>query len=524
MTQLSDNLNHLNDEHRQLLEEFNQGWTRHEKQPNQVQRHAVVLDVKELYARSGLKTPNVIVCDSIFQLTVYPLLMALMLNEQTNDKTIPYLRKSLKMPPWGRLWENLDGQFGPSDLKRLRVESDKARQKDAQKELNRVIHRIYETEGGTVDTFEAPRLTNIGLQINSNFQASVKSLLSSLKQDMDGQVQDEALAKVTESLARINSMYTRMETQLDLQLLPQILAKTINTFKTLLSSQDSQLSSGTNDAKRSSGSEDKGDESEILPLIRQAKGLEDTSHAGRPMLNGYGTRMGAYRDPAIRLIASGLQVELFRKSRVMQFFPIHFFIRNIDNNAYSTRNLEWLNIWNRLLERAYALLFYESIAFVCEYPILSRLDAEQRFHDENGPALKFSDDFSVYFWRGRRVNRELIESPQTITIEQIEKEKNVDTRSILIERYGLSRFLQDTGAVKVHEDECGVLYRKAFEHGDTLTDEPLMVVMVTNSTPEADGTRKQFFLRVPPNVATAREAVAWTFRMDPDDYEPTKQS
>ena len=32
-----------------------------------------------------------------------------------------------------------------------------------------------------------------------------------------------------------------------------------------------------------------------------------------------------------------------------------------------------------------------------------------------------------------------------------------------------------------------------------------------NSTPEPDGTRRTYFLRVPPQMRTAREAVAWTF-------------
>ena len=37
------------------------------------------------------------------------------------------------------------------------------------------------------------------------------------------------------------------------------------------------------------------------------------------------------------------------------------------------------------------------------------------------------------------------------------------------------------------------------------------MVEVVNSTPEPDGSRKTYFLRVPPTIGTAREAVAWTF-------------
>lgn len=533
MTHLvDDTLNHLSEEHKELLEQFNQGWTRHQKQPNQVQRHAIALDVKELYTRAGLNRPAVIVCDSIFQLTVYPVIISLMLDQENSAEVIPLLRKSLQMPPWGRLWENLDGQLTPEQLQNIRTQSDKLTQQNSQKELNRLIHRIYETVGGTVNTHDAPRLTPIGLQINSNFHASVKSLLASLEKDIGSWVSETAMERAKQRLELITNMYARMESQLDLQLLPQILARTVNTFKTILSTQ--RLASDANSTPKTSSisegaanqNRNDGVRSEILSLINQAQGNDEVTQAGRPLggVQWTGPRMGAYRDPAIRLISSDLQLELFKRSQLMQNFPLHFFLRDIANDTYSAPNLESLNIWSRLLERAYALLFYEGIAFICEYPVHSRLDPEHRFHDETGPALKFADEFSAHFWHGRRVTRETIESPEAITVEQIEKEKNVETRSILIERYGLERFIIDSGAIKVHEDECGVLYHKVFTSHDSLTDEPLVVVMVDNSTPEPDGTRQRFFLRVPPTMKSAREAVAWTFGMDEDDYNPAIES
>ncbi|MDZ4834920.1 MAG: hypothetical protein SGJ27_14170 [Candidatus Melainabacteria bacterium] len=580
MTHLvDDTLNHLSEEHKELLQQFNQGWTRHQKQSNQVQRHSMALDVKELYTRAGLNRPAVIVCDSIFQLTVYPVIISLMLDQNNSDHVIPLLRKSLQMPPWGRLWENLDAQLKPKHLENLRIQSDKLTQQNSQKELNRLIHRIYETVGGTVDTHDAPRLTPIGLQINSNFHATVKSLLASLEKDIGSQVSDSAMERARQRLELITNMYARMESQLDLQLLPQILARTVNTFKTILNNQrlDTSSNAGSEARQRlqpssNSGSEAKQNEQsestdkfssaeqneaakysdaqpseatkysnaersdaeklsnaergEIFSLINQAQGNDDVTQAGRPLgaVQWTGPRMGAYRDPAIRLISSDLQLELFKRSQLMRNFPLHFFLRDIAHDTYSAPNLESLNIWSRLLERAYALLFYEGIAFVCEYPVHSCLDEEHRFHDETGPALKFADEFSAHFWHGRRVTRDTIESPATITVEQIEKEKNVETRSILVERYGLERFIIDSGAKKIHEDECGVLYHKVFTSSDSLTDEPLVVVMVDNSTPEPDGTRQRFFLRVPPNVRTAREAVAWTFGLDEDDYNPAIES
>lgn len=46
------------------------------------------------------------------------------------------------------------------------------------------------------------------------------------------------------------------------------------------------------------------------------------------------------------------------------------------------------------------------------------------------------------------------------------------------------------------------------------------MVKVVNSTPEPDGSMKDYFLRVPPTVKTAREACAWTFGKSENDYAP----
>jgi hypothetical protein len=77
---------------------------------------------------------------------------------------------------------------------------------------------------------------------------------------------------------------------------------------------------------------------------------------------------------------------------------------------------------------------------------------------------------------------------------------------LMIERYGPSRFILDSKAKVIHQDEFSTLYRVPLEN-----DEPLVMVRVVNTTPEPDGSHKEYFLRVPPVMRRAREAVAWTF-------------
>jgi len=164
------------------------------------------------------------------------------------------------------------------------------------------------------------------------------------------------------------------------------------------------------------------------------------------------------------------------------------------------------------------------------------------------------DGERYHFWHGVRVPAHVIERPSKITAREIDEEKNAEVRRVMIERYGQAKYLKDSGAELVHQDECGVLYRK-----DLAGDEALVMVRVLNPTPEADGTLseaeareafgdamvdanltvmrrigfiargtrprfKDYMLRVPPDVRTARAAVAWTFGLKPEQYKPAFQS
>ena len=82
-----------------------------------------------------------------------------------------------------------------------------------------------------------------------------------------------------------------------------------------------------------------------------------------------------------------------------------------------------------------------------------------------------------------------------------------------------ARIMRNRSARKIAQDGFGSLWR--FENFD---GEPLVMVCVRNSTPEPDGTFKDYWLRVPPHVVSPRQAVAWTFDMTPHQYQPSAQT
>ncbi|HEX3161149.1 MAG TPA: hypothetical protein VHQ92_01100, partial [Pseudolabrys sp.] len=141
-----------------------------------------------------------------------------------------------------------------------------------------------------------------------------------------------------------------------------------------------------------------------------------------------------------------------------------------------------------------------------------------RLHNDTGPAVGWQG-FGVWAIHGTRVPQHVVERPETITVAEVEAEANAEVRRVMIDRYGQERYLVDAGAETLATDRFGTLYRKT-----VAGDEPIVMVKVRNSTPEPDGSIKDYFLRVPPDMRTAQEAVAWTFGLDVKEYQPAVET
>ncbi|WP_246562387.1 DUF6745 domain-containing protein [Streptomyces roseirectus] len=162
---------------------------------------------------------------------------------------------------------------------------------------------------------------------------------------------------------------------------------------------------------------------------------------------------------------------------------------------------------------------FEEVAVVCERPVELHRDEAGRLDRGDGPALAFADGFALCAWRGMPVPPGFLDELRTLVPQRIQAEENAELRRVMLEFYGYERYLTDSGAKPVHRDETGVLWR--IEMG---IDEPVVMVEVTNSTPEPDGSRNVYWLRVPPRTRTAREGVAWTFGLDASAYAPLQET
>ena len=202
---------------------------------------------------------------------------------------------------------------------------------------------------------------------------------------------------------------------------------------------------------------------------------------------------------------------------------VHEFAHTEIIGTYPEGCKEKLDFVNELFAEVHAIVPYKGICFVSDFPTVINIDDRGRLHSELGPAITYSDTYSMYALHGVRLENgkeKYIQDRDTLTVEAIESESsNAEVRRVLTELYGLERYIQDSGAIRQHEDDFGVLLRKKVEG-----DEDLVMVKVVNSTPEPDGSYKDYFIRVPPTVTKAKEAVAWTFGKTEEEYIPLVQT
>jgi len=162
---------------------------------------------------------------------------------------------------------------------------------------------------------------------------------------------------------------------------------------------------------------------------------------------------------------------------------------------------------------------------------VDRTNGRRRLHNATGAAVESAIE-RLYFWHGVMVPAFVVVRPDWITREIIDGESNAEVRRVMTERFGHERYLSESGAVPVHWDETGELYRI----GDSYA------VSVLNSTPGPNGSRRRYVLPVHPELRpmrvrtdgrldlgepqepTARNAIASTFFLRGEEYAPCAES
>lgn len=96
-----------------------------------------------------------------------------------------------------------------------------------------------------------------------------------------------------------------------------------------------------------------------------------------------------------------------------------------------------------------------------------------------------------------------------IAAEDIMLVKDLELQQRALKKYGYEKFAKELGAEIVHEDKFG----KLIKVGD------ITFVKVKDAS-----TPREYLLRVPSEMKRAKQAVAWTFNMPEEQYNPIKET
>ncbi len=128
---------------------------------------------------------------------------------------------------------------------------------------------------------------------------------------------------------------------------------------------------------------------------------------------------------------------------------------------------------------------------------------KSRGHWEDYQILDALRDYQLFFKLDSLTAREIINC------------KNVTIRSLLMRQFGVERLFRELGGVV--EDQDGRSQLILVNMGKNLA--PMKLVKVRDAT-----TNEIYVLPVPHTVHSCRDAIAWTFGMTEDEYNPIKET
>ncbi len=471
---------------RQALIDFRDELIPHRLTTAEPEWEVLVSTIAELYYVSGLNTPKFIRVESPWQAVVAPVLMRLM--KLGDDTWRGCLRASLQNDLWRRAFDSLVEQVDFAEMKAQQIEKGFVDQKSRiEPDYSHLALRCDSSLRSAVGIASYSKLRNA--LYNSHITDTQTSFVASRFRDVfrpEGQLAVHLRTLSSESRAGMRRRFRQVANVEEEAILP--------SSGTLESELIEQLSD------------------DILGrLFRRLFPQSKQSDVG----NGKSIRMVSLFSKMFSSVITDSRQSFTRDYWLPLYaFPIQF----LDPDFYDKDLRRFIESWTKLFQNNVAHSFLDEYCFLVKRPVHISLSRNMQLHSLAGPAISYCDGFNLHSFNGVTTPAWLIESPELITVDAIDNEANVEVRRVMLQLFGESKYLE-VGAVCIHEDRLGQLYRK-----ELAGDEEIVMVRVKNSTPNPDGTFDHYYIRVPPDTTTVKAAIAWSFRMEPGEYNPTKET
>ena len=158
--------------------------------------------------------------------------------------------------------------------------------------------------------------------------------------------------------------------------------------------------------------------------------------------------------------------------------------------------------WETLSLHSGPRIVHADFCMISDRPKLLKIDEQSRPHCDTGPFCQWRDGSAIYAVHGHFIPWWVIEHPERITIDCIQKEENAETQRVMIQRFGWERYLEMTGSTLVDADtepHGAAGLRGLFQARD---GKKVLVCCCASSG-------ETYHLEVPPDIETCQQAAMW---------------
>ena len=104
-------------------------------------------------------------------------------------------------------------------------------------------------------------------------------------------------------------------------------------------------------------------------------------------------------------------------------------------------------------------MVHPRFTIVSDRPAYLYLDEQNRAHCSTGPFAKWRDGWEIFYYKGVRVSRKIIEEPEKLTAKEIMGERNAERRRVIMEHMGPEKLLKVLKAEPIDDSAWGRLYK-----------------------------------------------------------------
>lgn len=165
--------------------------------------------------------------------------------------------------------------------------------------------------------------------------------------------------------------------------------------------------------------------------------------------------------------------------------------------------LQGFNIFKDLSHSCGWHYILDDCAVICDRPKTIKLNDQFKKHSTSGPAIEFRDGFRIYAYNDYTIPNDkswIIDSPENINVNNINNENNAEIRRIMIDIFGIEKYLKESGAEYLDMD-AGI---------NCTGSAPRFLVKDSNGDKwliGSDGsTKRTYIMPAPQEANTAKEA------------------